>query len=43
MAGKVREVIRAAGLRNELTFASFRHGAFTEMGDAELSDPMIMG
>jgi hypothetical protein len=41
-AGKVREIIRAAGLRDELSFASFRHGAFTEMGDAELSDRMIM-
>jgi hypothetical protein len=42
MAGKVKEIMRAAGLRDELTFASFRHGAFTEMGDAELSDRMIM-
>jgi hypothetical protein len=31
-------VIRAAGLRDELTFASFRHGGFTEAGDAELTD-----
>jgi hypothetical protein len=31
---KVKEVIRAAGLRDELTFTSFRHGAFTETGDA---------
>jgi integrase len=42
MAGKVREVIRAAGLRDELSFASFRHGGFTECGDAELSDRLIM-
>ena len=42
MSRKVKEVIQAAGLRSELTFASFRHGAFTEMGDAELSDRMIM-
>ena len=35
---KVKEVIRAAGLRDELSFASFRHGGFTEGGDAELTD-----
>jgi hypothetical protein len=34
-AGKV--IIRAAGLRDELSFASFRHGGFTETGDAELT------
>jgi hypothetical protein len=39
---KVKEVIRAAGLRNELSFASFRHGGFTETGDAELTDREIM-
>jgi hypothetical protein len=38
----VKTIMRAAGLRPELTFTSFRHGAFTEMGDAELSDRMIM-
>ena len=27
---KVKEVIRAAGLRDELSFTSFRHGGFTE-------------
>jgi hypothetical protein len=42
MSRKVKEVMQAAGLRPELTFASFRHGGFTEMGDAELSDRMIM-
>ena len=30
MSRKVKEVIRAAGLRDELTFTSFRHGGFTE-------------
>ena len=35
---KVKEVIRAAGLRDELTFTSFRHGGFTEAADADLSD-----
>jgi hypothetical protein len=38
----VKEVVRAAGLRDELTFASFRHGGFTEAGDAGLSDRQIM-
>jgi hypothetical protein len=42
MTRKVKEVIRAAGLRDELTFASFRHGGFTETGDAELTDREIM-
>jgi hypothetical protein len=35
---KVKEVIRAAGLRDELTFTSFRHGGFTEAADADLTD-----
>jgi hypothetical protein len=39
---KVKEVIRAAGLRDELSFTSFRHGGFTEGGDAELTDREIM-
>ena len=30
MSRKVKEVIRAAGLRDELSFTSFRHGGFTE-------------
>jgi len=30
MSRKVKEVIRAAGSRDELSFASFRHGGFTE-------------
>lgn len=42
MSRKVKEVIRAAGLREELSFASFRHGGFTESGDAELTDREIM-
>jgi hypothetical protein len=35
---KVKDVIRAAGLRDDLSFTSFRHGGFTEGGDAELTD-----
>jgi hypothetical protein len=42
MSRRVKGIMRAAGLRLELTFASFRHGGFTEMGDAELSDRQIM-
>jgi hypothetical protein len=42
MSRKVKEVIRAAGLRDELSFASFRHGGFTEAGDAELTDQELM-
>jgi hypothetical protein len=42
MTRKVKEVIRAAGLRDELPFTSFRHGGFTETGDAELTDREIM-
>jgi hypothetical protein len=42
LSRKVKEVIRAAGLRDELSFSSFRHGGFTEGGDAELTDREIM-
>jgi hypothetical protein len=42
MSRKVKEVIRAAGLRDELSFTSFQHGGFTETGDAELTDREIM-
>ena len=42
MSRKVKEVIRSAGLPDALTFASFRHGGFTEAGDAELTDREIM-
>ncbi|WP_051677248.1 hypothetical protein [Bradyrhizobium sp. URHD0069] len=38
LSRKVKEVIRAAGLRDALSFTSFRHGGFTEGGDAELTD-----
>ena len=38
MSRKVKEIIRAAGLRDELTFTSFRHGGFTESADSDLSD-----
>jgi hypothetical protein len=41
MRHKVKEIIRAAGLRDELSFTSFRHGGFTEAADADLSDAEI--
>jgi hypothetical protein len=41
MRHKVKAIIRAAGLRDELTFTSFRHGGFTEAADAGLSDAEI--
>jgi hypothetical protein len=34
----VKRIIRAAGLRDELSFTSFRHGGFTEGADSDLSD-----
>ena len=42
LSRKAKEVIRAAGLRDELSFTSFRHGGFTETGDAGLTDREIM-
>ena len=35
---KVKEIIRAAGLRDDLSFRSFRHGGFTEAADSDLTD-----
>ena len=37
----VKKIIRAAGLRDELTFTSFRHGGTTNGADAGLSDAEI--
>jgi hypothetical protein len=34
----VKRILRAAGLRDELSFTSFRHGGFTEGADSDLSD-----
>lgn len=34
----IKKIIRAAGLRDELSFTSFRHGEFTEGADSDLSD-----
>jgi hypothetical protein len=41
MRHKVKEIIRTAGLRDELSFTSFRHGGFTEAADADLTDAEI--
>jgi hypothetical protein len=41
MRHKVKEIVRAAGMRDELSFTSFRHGGFTEAADADLSDAEI--
>ena len=38
---KTRAILASAGARKELTFTSFRHGGFTELGDAELTDAQI--
>lgn len=38
---KSKTVIRAAGLRDELSFTSFRHGGLTELGDSDLTDAQI--
>jgi hypothetical protein len=38
MSHKVKAVIRAAGLSDELSFTSFRHGGFTEGADSDLTD-----
>jgi hypothetical protein len=34
----LKEIVRAAKLRDDLPFASFRHGGFTEGADADLTD-----
>ena len=34
----VKEIVAAAGIRNELSLASFRHGGFTEGTDSDLTD-----
>jgi hypothetical protein len=34
----VKKIIRAASLREELSFTSFRHGGFTEGADSDLTD-----
>jgi hypothetical protein len=41
MRHKVKAVIRAASLRDELSFTSFRHGGFTEAADSDLTDAEI--
>src|SRR5262249_51929630 len=38
MRRRVKRIIRAAGLREDLSFTSFRHGGFTEAADADLTE-----
>ena len=38
MSRTVKKLIRAAGLRDELTFTSFRHGGVTDAADSDLTD-----
>lgn len=42
MRHQVKGIIKAAGLRPELTLTSFRHGGLTEGGDAELTDRELL-
>jgi hypothetical protein len=37
----VKKVVRAVKLRDNLSFASFRHGGFTEAADADLTDAQL--
>jgi hypothetical protein len=41
MTRKVKEIMIAAELREELTFTSFAHGGFTESADSDLTDAEI--
>jgi hypothetical protein len=38
---RTKGLLRAASIREEVSFTSFRHGGFTELGDAELTDAQI--
>ena len=42
LSRKVKANIRAAEQRDQLSFASFRHGGLTETSDAELTDREIL-
>lgn len=41
MRHEVKRIIRAAGMRDELSFRSFRHGGITEAADADATDREI--
>jgi hypothetical protein len=41
MRHKAKAIVRAVGLRDELSFTSFRHGGFTEAADSDLTDAEI--
>ena len=36
-----KQIVRAAGFRDELSFTSFRHGGFTEGADSDLTDAKL--
>ena len=42
LGATVKESVRAAKLRDDLSFASFRHGGFTEAADADLTDAQLL-
>jgi hypothetical protein len=37
----VKAIVQAAKLRDDLSFASFRHGGFTQAADADLTDAQL--
>jgi len=39
---EVKRIIRLAGLPDELSFSSFRHGGLTEGGDPDMTDREIL-
>lgn len=39
---EVKRIIRLAGLPDDLSFSSFRHGGLTEGGDADMTDREIL-
>jgi hypothetical protein len=41
MRHEVKRIMKTAGLREELSFRSFRHGGFTEAADSDLTDAEI--
>lgn len=42
LSHQAKAIITKAGLRPELTFASFRHGGLTEAGDSDMTDREIV-
>jgi hypothetical protein len=42
LSHQAKKIFAKAGLRPELTFASFRHGGLTEAGDSDMTDREII-